>query len=400
MAQRTSEDEAEEQVEVPDLSERVREALQTTVDFSQLSELHAEAADRFHDKHYDSAFRIAQDSVAEIGDHLRRYAEVSWIFALASAHHILEHADKRSRLAKQAKEVLREAVSALDDGSFLKSAKLLEKLGTAVMDLYNHEMNKHIERVAGQGKALGELQAMGVGVATAGELFREAVTDLSRKRWDDYADRMAQLDALVEEARGERIKFIKKAIKKSPPELQAILERVLDSGDFISANYLLNVGPLPAGEPPEAESPAEGPEPLPQEKTEPEEGSGGGWVERVNELIASIEPLIEQAEEKGYSTKKPKKDLEAARKLFKAGKYAEALRMARKAYTAVKAFNPPPEGEAPAGGEEGAALVEAMERPLVWCIYCGSTSVGPDSQGVNRCMDCGREVPYMGSLTD
>lgn len=398
MSQRTSEDEAEdqaeEQAEMPDLSDRVRGALETHVDFSRLRELHAEAVDRFHEKHYDSAFRIAQDSVAEIGDHVRRYAEVSWIIALTSAHHILDAADKRSRMAKQAKEVLQDAVNALDNGSFLTSANLLEKLGAAVMDLYNHEMNKHIERVAGQGKALGELQAMGVGIATAGELFREAVADLSRKRWDDYNDRMAQLDSMVEEARAQRVKVIREAITKIPPELQVIVERVLESGDFISANYLLNVGQMaPAGA-------DETPE-LPPEK-EPKAGEEvrGGWIERVNELIASIEPLIAQAEEQGYSTKKPSKDLEAARKLFKGEKYAEALRMARKAYTAVKAFNLPPEGGGDAGKEEGAPLVGAMERPLVWCIYCGSTSVGPDSNGVNRCMDCGREVPYMGSLTE
>lgn len=396
MAQSTPEQEIEEPVDQGDLSEKVRKALETTVDLSRLGAMQAELAQRFNEKGYDTAFQLAEESVRQVGDYLKRYSEISWIFAIASAHYIVESSDKKSSLAKKARAILQESIAALEDGNFLESRGMLERLGKAVLDLYGHEMERHKEHVASHARALAEIRAMGGDVSGAIELLQMELVSLAKREPERYLESMNQLDEMIHRRREERAKEIQEASKMAMPGLKEALEKAIESGDFISANFLMtamkgvSLEPQKRGE----EKPLES-EPSKQELVVEVEDKKADWVDRVDELIASIKPLIKKAKKKGQDAGEAQGYLDAAIESFNARKYADSLRMARKAYLAVKAIG---ERSSEKAKGQGKTKGEPSERPQIWCIYCGSTAITKDSDGNPKCAECGREIPYASRL--
>jgi DNA-binding transcriptional regulator YhcF (GntR family) len=394
--------EPEERAEPTALSERVRQALRASVDFSVLEHFLSEAATKFKERSYDAAVQTAKESVFKIEERVRDYVEASWAFAIASAQRILETSSRTSKAAKEAKKALDEAMEAFKDGTFLRSPELLERLSAAALNLYSYEMDRAREHVEAQRRALEEIQAMGGDITAASTMLNRAAGALEENDRASYLELVEEADALVRKAREDRIEEIKEAadsveaiieearsIGADVSEASKLLKDVrkaIESEDFISANDLISNAEQVALEAQKAHM-----DRVAQMRDK--------QIEKVKELIAQIKPLIDKARTEGFQAGEAIEDLKAAVEHVNAGDYVNALLRAKKAYQAVKAFKSQVEAQklqsAPVKTEEtieiaGTEPEEEPENPSHICVHCGSTNVEVGFKGRARCLACGK----------
>jgi septum formation inhibitor MinC len=396
-------EEPEERAEPAALSERVRQALRASVDFSVLEHFLSEAATKFKERSYDAAVHKAKDSVFKIEETVRDYVEASWAFAIASAQRILETSGRTSKAAKEAKRRMDEATEAFKDGSFLRSPEILERLSTAALNLYSYEMEKAKEHVEAQERALEEIQAMGGDVTAASTMLSRAASSLEENDRASYLELIEEADDLVRRSREDRIEEIKEAadsldaiieeassIGADVSEASQLLKEVreaIESADFISANDLVTKAEQVALESQKAHM-----DRVAQMRDK--------QIEKVKELIAQIKPLIDKARTEGFDAAGALEDLKAAVEHVNSGDYVNALLMAKRSYNAVKSFKSQVEAKKLQVGrarkEEdievpGAESEEAPKGQATTCVHCGSTNVEVGFKGRAKCVDCGRK---------
>ncbi len=397
-------EEPEPETRVPALSERVKQALKASVDFSTVEHYLSEAATKFKERNYDAAVQTAKDSVFKIEEKVSDFVEASWAFAIASAQRILDTSNKSSKAAKEAKRCLDEATEAFKDSSFIRAPEILQDLGAAALNLYSYEMDRAREHVASQEKALEDVKAMGGDVATASTMLSRAAEALGSNHRASYLDMIAEANTLVERARHNRIGEIKEAadsvdsviqeassIGADVGEASRLIEdvrRAIDSEDFVSADDLVA----------KAEQVA-----LQSQKSHIDRVSQmrDQQIEKVKDLIGQIKPLIDKAKTQGLQAGEAVEDLRAAVEHVNAGDYVNALLRAKRSYQAVKAFKSKQEAKeletTTIKAEEtvevkGAEPVEEpAEEPETTCVHCGSKNVDVGSRGKARCMDCGKK---------
>lgn len=396
-----AEEEKEEPQEEPEEtvapSARIQEAIQETANFRILERLQSEAATKFRERFYLTAFDEAWESISEIDGTVRQYAEVSWAFALASAQRILESAKPSTKAAKAVRNHLKKGIDTLEADEFLENPKVLQALRTSLSTLYHEEMERHRQEVAALGGELGEVQSMGGDAGPAAGVLKRAVLALARDDRETYLELSEEAESLIKKAREARIAEIKKAAEAVSPLLREGVRQALERGDYVSAHYLVSMTQEEA-------------------RSYLSEQAQDKKVVLVERIIAQIWPLIEEASVQGFGHEQAREDLEAAVEFVTQGRYADALRKARLSYQAVKAFQ---EGTEPGGvergdmaGEEGSvgvpegeaapegtlAEVEAgsgdlSPEPLLWCFECGSINVEVDAKENMSCQDCGAVLP-------
>ncbi len=436
MAKSKRKEKSEDQDDPLSLSKKVTQALGKTVDFSRMERLLAESIGRFKEQSYNTAVQMAKDSVFRIKGKVNDYLEVNWAVAILSTSRMLETANQASKLANEAKRRLQDALDSFRDGTFVDSPEVLEKLSDAAQNLYAFEMDMAREHVAAQSRALKEVQAMGGDIAAASTMLSRAAEALAEDDWTGYLDLIEKADALVEQAKETRVNEIKASASLMASKFLDDVRKAIQSGDFVSANYLVNM--------------AEQSTPSPSiSTTDQVTRMKERMVKKVRRFIAEIAPLLERAKEAGSKTDKARKDLDSAEELLKTGDYVNALMMAKKSYEAVKTFKTPTEPkeeEVPpekekkgrkkekkaseegneeepveekgaekesdkeeAKKEEGegkepkekksketAELEDMIEEPVLWCTRCGSVNIGVGSKGKAKCLDCGEKLTLVG----
>lgn len=429
MAKSDPQGEPPEQPDPAALTKTVRQALARRVDFRALEEFHAEAYEAFQGKSYKSALRSARNSLPEVEEAVRRYVEGSWAFAVAASFRILETSRSSSEVAQRAHALLRNAIESMEDGTFQEDRELLQKLTEVVLDLYDEEMEGYRQYVAQQGRALAEIQSMGGDASDAEAALQRAVIALAEDDREGYLEAMTETDAHLEKAREGRVREIERSLTGAPPRIREAAEKAMAEDDYISAHLLL--------------SPTQRGFPHPVRASREERRAS-----LVREIIEKIRPLVAEAAALGVDTTQAETNVREAIQLLEEGRFAGALRRARRAYQTVKAYPegpepvpaeplPPPPGEEadsePEEEEDG--LDRAMEKelevaleeaeanhqeevdrlladleaegtdearpqlrdvPLLWCFNCGSLNVTVDDEGTFKCMDCQAEVPMDG----
>ncbi|MFQ5919115.1 MAG: hypothetical protein ACE5I4_03590 [Thermoplasmata archaeon] len=401
MGKSESSSKEEERATTPVLGGRVRHALSKIVDFGEPRRLQASAARRFRERRFHEAFGAAKDAVARIEGESQDYVETGMALAIASAHRILETSEGSTKWAREASNQLRAVMSAFESGSFDKAASLLEKLESAVSSLYTYEMDRHRNHVAAQGRALAEIQAMGGDATLPRRKLRRAILALAQNDREGYLEVIEEVDPLVERARAKRVQAMAREAERVEGPLREGLATALETEDFISSHFLLLASHETSFQDPAGPSAA-----------------AFGDTRKVvllNEVLAQIELVIEQAEEHGLDVAPAAEDIAAAKRLAETEDYAEALVRGRRAYHLLKTLRaqtetseveapetppappPPPEPvrafEAGPSEEEAEALGVGDEDTLLWCLECGSVQVGMDPDGGLRCLRCDARVP-------
>lgn len=382
----------------PGLTDQLKQAARTKVDFSVLQDFLTETVSRFKERSYDASLVTARDSISKVQEKMEDYIASCWAFAIVSAQRILEPSASNSRAAKQARARLREAEEAFQSGAFRKAGETLNALTEASRNLYEYEMEKARDRVAAQEKALQNIQAMGGDVSAALTMLRRAAEALNDNDRAHYLDLIDEADRLVDDAREGRIAEIKDAVESVESmigETEAIgadvgqahqlLEKVkgaVDSDDFVVASDLVS----------EAEQVV-----LEIQKSHIDKVSlmQERQVQKVKELITKVKPLIDRARSEGFQANEALQDLKGAAAAVNAGDYVNALIMAKRSQAAVKSFQrqsaaaniepAPPEGEEGLAPDSGSVVAERA------CIHCGSENIEIGSKGRARCFDCGKK---------
>lgn len=392
---RTS-DEDEERATTPVLGGRVRHALTRIVDFGEPRRLHAHAALRFKERRFNDAFQAARDAVSQIEGESRDYVETGMALAIASACRILETSEGTTAWALKVSRLLGEVMHTFERGSFAEAATLLKKLGAAVTSLYEYEMDRHRNHVAAHGRAIAETRAMGGETTLSSRKLRRAVLALAQDDREAYLEVIEEVDALVKQARARRVDAIQEGANEVEGPLKEGLAMALETGDFISSNFLLLASQEMAISDPQAPS-----------STNFEDGRK---VDLLNSILDQIESVVEQAEGEGLDATPVAEELDTARSLIEAGEHAQALVKGRYAYQLLKALRrqdgpsnegmreeaSPPEAEAEfAEGppEDDAGLLGEDEETRLWCLECGSVQVGMGPDGDLRCLRCDAKVP-------
>lgn len=452
-SKRTKESE-EEPVDSSSLTQKFTAALSKTIDFSRTERLLSEAISRFKEQSYRTAIQTSRDSVLRIEDKVEDYLEVSWAVAILSMSHMLENANKASKLASEGQRRLQDAIDAFMTGNFADSPEILERLSDAAQNLYAFEMDMAREHVAAQSRALKEVQAMGGDIGAASTVLSRAAEALAEDDWTGYLDLIEKADDLVERAKEARVAEIKQSASIMASKFLDDVRQAIQSGDFVAANYLVNVAEQQAT--PGTQVPT----------TERVSLMKDRMVRKVRKFIAQIGPILEKAEDRGFDSAQARDDLESAQQLLQTGDYVNALMMAKKAYGAVKKHrgeapgvageNDLPEGPSPAEPEEvevpedaeepevpeepeetpdeelsraekrakkreakraakeaakeeapeetgeegeafeGANLDDLIEEPVLWCTRCGSVNIGVGDEGKAKCLDCGEKLSLVG----
>ncbi len=420
MAKSKGKGKSEDQQDAQSLSRRVSQALGKTVDFSRMERLLAESISKFKEQSYNAAVRMARDSVYRIQEQMKDYLEVTWAVAILSTSRLLETANKASKLAAEAKRRLDDALDVFQNGSFVDSHEILNKLSDAAQNLYAFEMDMAREHVAAQSRALKEVQAMGGDIGAASTVLSRAAEALAEDDWTGYLSLIEKADALVDKAKELRVSEIKESASLMASKFLDDVRRAIQAGDFVSANYLVNMAEqsVPASKTPGTDQVTKMKERM---------------VVKVRRFISQIAPLIERAKKDGFKADKAREDLDSAQELLKTGDYVNALMMAKKSYEALKTFRgqaPPLEEPMPTEemkekgekeerlsekrGEKEAAdtpkekdekekkpkvegeLEDMIEEPVLWCTRCGSVNIGLGSKGKAKCLDCGEKLTVMG----
>ncbi len=433
MAKSKRTEKSEDQEDSLSLSKRVSQALGKTIDFSRMERLLAEAIGRFKEQSYNTAVQMARDSIFRIKGQVNDYLEVNWAVAILSTNRMLETANKASKLANEAKRRLQDALDAFRDGSFVDSPEILDRLSDAAQNLYAFEMDMAREHVAAQSRALKEVQAMGGDIGAASTMLSRAAEALAEDDWTGYLDLIEKADALVDQAKENRVNEIKASASLMASKFLDDVRKAIQAGDFVSANYLVNMA--------EQSAPTSKVSTTDQVTKMKER-----MVIKVRRFISQIAPLIERAKSDGFEADRAKKDLDSAQELLKTGDYVNALMMAKKSYEAVKGFkggavpkeepSPPEEKKKDKKGKEeeaepgegkkeerepekeekeeeeaeedvkekkpkeGGELEEMIEEPVLWCTRCGSVNIGVGSKGKAKCLDCGERLTLVGRAGD
>ena len=229
----------EERASTSVLGGRVGYALERVVAFGESIRLHANAARRFKERRFHEAFRSAKDAIARIEGESRDFVETGMALAIASARRILETSEGTTAWAGKVSRLLREAMHAFESGSFAEAGTLLDKLGAAVSNLYAYEMDRHRNHVAARGRAIAETRAMGGDTTLPSRKLRRAVLALAQDDRETYLEVIDKVDALVKQARAQRVEAIHKEAEGVKGPLREGLVMALETGDFISSNFLL-----------------------------------------------------------------------------------------------------------------------------------------------------------------
>lgn len=368
--------------EESELARVARLALGARTDLRALEQLEAQTSRQFQARRYLRAYRSARESLEQMEETAAQYRERTWVLALTAAARILATSKATTKAAREARQLQEEAEAALRDGSFREEAEVLARLGSALEDLHAYEMDRSRRHVAAQGRALGEIQAMGGDTTHARRALEAAAVALAQDDRERYLTVVDEVDGRVERAREARIEALRDAARGAPPPLRQALEEALEYGDFVSAHLLLEAGVPPSSH------------------LEPDDNR----VVLVEKMIGQVWPVVEEGRAQGHDVEPAVADLEAAVKAITEGRYALALRLARKAYQRVKGVRPEPprkaswrkrkepkEGE-PAQEEEK----RGPEGPLLWCFRCGSLNVETGENHRLRCRECQAEFALEG----
>jgi hypothetical protein len=419
------------------IEDLLQESLATTVDFSRMQSLLAEAGAKFQARNYDNVLSLSKDSVMGIDEVTRRYLKSAWGYAISASLKILEDSDRDSDSYRKAHDVLADAKKVFQSHSYITDNKLLDKLHRAVTDLYNYEIQKARQHIQAQEAVLEQIQAMGGDTTKASEILGKAAEALMGNNRAHYLEVITKADDMVTQARNARIAEIRAAfanVEDVIKEAKAIGADVTESlqlheqarasiqaGDFVNANRLIQRTERVALEAQKAQI---------DRVTELHRRQ----VEKVKKLIVDTKPLLEKARSKGMDTTKAMDLMRQAVDCVNRGDYVNGLLHVKEAAEAIKSVVPaeemPKEGrvaaasrgfEAPEPPEESvmdlpsepaSSILEGSVpspppveaagggpspeggKSAPRCPSCGSPSIELRENGKGRCFQCGAKFKW------
>lgn len=368
----------------PLVDEGVSQALGVTVKFSVMERFLSEAVARFKESKYCAAVRLASQSVLKMEEKVRDYVRANWAIAITSANRLFDSRQGESEVSQNVRIQLEKAMEAFKDESYVRLPKLLEDLSNATENLYTHEKNRARKNLAFRVTALEKVQSMGGDTALARTSLRMAAQALDEDDWETYLVSIEEVDGLEKRLRELRIGELQEAAKSVASRFLEEVKRAIESGDLETANSLVGV----------TERATSGS--LSKSKDETIVDVQEVALGKVRRLITRMKPLINKAQEEGFSTVEAMKHLTAAEELLTSGDHVSALTMAKKSYDTILAFRKRRAKEikkAKSETEEKAVtkpLEKLMEEPVLWCSECGSINVEVVSDGEANCLDCGK----------
>lgn len=409
------------------LSMKASQVAGLSVNLTVMERFLSEAVSRFKERRYHAASQLAKDSVQKIEQKVKDYVQANWAIAIISANRLLELSDGEDTDATKAvNKHLKKAMDAFKEETYLQAPDLLEALNDAAQDLYFEEIERARDHLTSQNRTLKEIEAMGGEVAQVRTSLRRATEALDDDDLATYREHIEKADELLDRSKERRIEELEEAAESMASKFLKDVRQAIETGDFVSANYLVSSA----------------------EQTTATKGTAKGGagealdeetLKKVQSFINRIRPLIVEAQDEGFEASDALEELEQAVRLLNSGDHVRALVKAKRAYGAVKAFRsgeepelPPEEPEETEEAEEAAEEepgepqeetdgeeadeegpeeeaeeepeeappeeeeeppVEIDAEPVLWCARCGSINIEVASNGQAACLDCGEILP-------
>lgn len=362
----------------------LRQALSLEIDFDQCEDLLDQARMRFEERNFEGSLSAAVEA-RESAERCRRDFEKSVMaYAILSAQRLVEECGKAGRNVEQATEILRRAEKLYKSGESAGREDMLRDMEAVSRSLFSAEVQRARDQIHSAQETVREVANLGADVRKAEETLNEARDSLRRSEYQTSIERAARAVEFAENAREDRMKSIEEAI----PVTVSIIEEAKHVGADVSEaerlvskaktaitskEYLLASELVKRAERAAMETQ--------QNQILKAMELRRRQVEKAQNIIMQVEPVIEEADSFGIDTSEAQTLMQQAKDILAEGDYVNGTVFARNAAESARRLEPK-------------LVEERIKRGIIKptegvCASCGSTRLEFTDDGWSDCKDCG-----------
>ena len=355
------------------------------VDFGRAEDLLDQARMRFEERNFERAI-IAADEAAQLtranADGLQRSASA---YMILSCQRLIEDCGKAGREVDDAADLLRLVKEAFRTNDLAAKPGLLSELEEVSRNLYTQEIQRARQEIYRVQDAIAHLSDTGASVARPEGILNGARDALRR---NDHLLAI-QLAAEAEKAAREALQAREREIDGSVPMTAAVINEARNVGADVSEaekwlekarvavsdkDYVLAAELVKRSERAAMQSQ--------HHQIEKAMELRRRQVEKAQQIIESVQPLVDEAEDLDIDVTEARTLVRQARDVLAKGDYVNGTVFAKNAAAAVRRLEP--------------KLVEERTRRGIRkpeagvCAACRSGRLTFRDDGWGQCMDCGR----------
>lgn len=361
----------------------------TELDFGRAEDLLDQVRMRFEEHSYDRAMALVREASTSMEGLINGFEKVVWGYTVLCCRKLMEGCGKAGDDMEEALKLLGEMERAYVDGSFRQKLSQLRRLEEISLGLYSKEVQKARGEIYRVQEIVFQVNSLGADSSKADEVLTEASDALRRGDHLLCVELCRKAESLAEHARQECIEEIERSIPMTMTLINeaenvgadvAEAERLLEKAQlaFDQKEYVLTSELVKRAERHAMQSQ--------HYQIEKAMELRKRQVEKARDLIASIEPIIVEAEAYGIESSEARTLLLQAKDVLAKGDYVNGTVFARNAAEAAKRLEVPLQGERRKRG--------LTRPPQTICSACGATSLSYNEDGTGKCSRCGRAFQW------
>jgi len=361
----------------------------TELDFGRVEDLLDQVRMRFEEHSYDRAMGLAREASTSLEGLINGFEKVVWGYTVLCCRKLIEDCGKAGNDVDEALKLLGELEAAYVDGSFRQRLSQLRRLEEISLGLYSKEVQKARREIYRVQEIVFQVNSLGADSSKTDEVLTEASDALRRGDHLLCIELCRKAEDLAEHARQECIKEIERSIPMTMTLIKeaenvgadvAEAERLLEKAQlaFDQKEYVLTSELVKRAERHAMQSQ--------HYQIEKAMELRRRQVEKAQDLIASIEPFIVEAEAYGIDASEARTLLLQAKDVLTKGDYVNGTVFARNAAEATRRLEAPLQEERRKRG--------LARPPQSICSACGATSLSYNEDGTGKCNRCGKAFQW------
>lgn len=363
---------------------------ESNVDFAKVESLIEQARTRFEERRFEAAIEAAQEAARLAERTTEQLRRSSWSYAILAAQGLLEPCDPADPDAATARELLARAKERFAQ-SKLGDETILKDLVNASRSIQSKEATAVRDSLAATRDSIQEAANLGSAIAVPEDLWNQAADLLDRGDLRGARENLAQVARLATEARERRIQEVGDALSSVADHI-ALARNVgadADEAEKLLAQAKAAASDREYGLAGELVKRAERLAMLGQQRQiQKAMELRQSQTEKAFAVVASCEPVIQEAESYGLNVSEARTLLRQARDVLAKGDYVAGLTFARNAEEAVLRLEPPIAEERRRRG--------ILKPTTGICGVCQSRRLHFYDNGWGRCLECGSSFRWRG----
>jgi len=359
------------------------------VDFGRAEDLLEQARMRFEERNFERAIAAAREAGAYARSSADGVQRTSWAYIILSCQWLIEDCGRAGRDVDDATRLLREVKEAFRTNALTTAPGLLARLEVVTRTLYGREIERARNEIYRVQEAISRVADTGAEVGAADDALNRARDALRRNDPFLASERVVEAAQIAKRIFDRRIHEIEASI---PATATMITEARNVGADVFEAERWLEKARLAVTDRQfvlaaelvkRAERSAMQSQHLQIEKAMELRRR---QVEKAQQIVEDVEPLIEEAEAFDLDVGEARTLLRQARDVLAKGDYVNGTVFAKNAADVVRRLEP--------------KLIEERERRGIkkpvsgTCRVCGSDRLTFKDDGWGTCTNCGRRFRW------